>query len=287
MSAMLQGAKRGLAAAVMFGAATLISQQVYADPIGLAKAGSGQLEVESDNGIEWRRNDNILIARGNAVARRGNSRIDADELRAMYRNKPSGSEIYRIEGIGHVKLSSNTDTATGDKAIYDIDQAVVVLTGKNLKYTTPQDTLTAKDSLEYWETKRMAVARGKAVAVSQNKVLKGDVLTARFAAGAKGGNELQRIDAYGHVIIETPTDYVTGDQGVYDAKTGIATLTGSVKITRGKNQLNGDKAVVDLNTGVSRLTSGGKNGGKSRVRGLLVPEKKDKAPAGTKSGTAN
>ncbi|MDM7975182.1 MULTISPECIES: LptA/OstA family protein [Thalassospira] len=262
------------------------SVAAYADPLGLAQSGSGGLEVESDNGIEWRRNEQVLIARGNAVAKRGNSRVDADELRALYRDRDGQSEIYRIIATGNVKLSSETDVATGDQAIYDIDDAVVVLTGKDLRYKTPNETLTAEESLEYWETERMAVARGNAVAVADDRTLRGDVLTARFEAGKNGENELSRIDGDGNVTIRTSTDFVVGNQGVYDAKTGIATLVGSVKITRGENQLNGDRAVVDLNTGVSRLTANGNGDGKSRVRGLLVPEKDDENSPG-QSGNGN
>ena len=244
-----------------------------ASPLGLAQGNGGGLEVEADNGIEWRRNEQVLIANGNAVAKRGTSRIDADELRALYRDRDGNSEIYRIVATGNVTLSSDTDVATGDKAVYDIDKAVVVLTGNDLKYKTPKETLTAQESLEYWETDRIAVARGDAVAVAGNRTLRGDTLTARFEAGKGGTNELRRIDGDGNVTIRTPTDFVVGNQGVYDAKTGIATLIGSVKITRGENQLNGDRAVVDLNTGISRLTTNGDGGGKSRVRGLLIPEK--------------
>ncbi|MBX2832281.1 MAG: hypothetical protein KTR23_14245 [Rhodospirillales bacterium] len=272
----------GCAALGLYGLPTA----VQADPLGLAQNGAGGLEVESDNGIEWRRNEQILIARGNAVAKRGTSRVDADELQALYRDRNGNSEIYRIIATGNVKLSSDTDVATGDKAVYDIDESVVVLTGENLKYTTPKETLTARDSLEYWETKRIAVARGDAVAISQDRTLRGDTLTARFDAAEGGANELSRIDGQGNVNIRTSTDFVVGDQGVYDAKTGIATLIGSVKITRGENQLNGDRAVVDLNTGVSRLTADGNGGGKSRVRGLLVPEK-DENNNPANAGTGN
>lgn len=279
-----------LVAAMMLGGAVLglsgLSDRAQANPLGLAQNGAGGLEVESDNGIEWRRDEQILIARGNAVAKRGTSRVDADELQALYRDRDGNSEIYRIIAIGNVKLSSDTDVATGDKAVYDIDEAVVVLTGDNLKYTTPKETLTARDSLEYWETERIAVARGNAVAISEDRTLRGDTLTARFDAAEGGANELRRIDGQGNVNIRTATDFVVGDQGVYDAKTGIATLIGSVKITRGENQLNGDRAVVDLNTGVSRLTADGNGSGKSRVRGLLVPEKdENKSPAD--AGTGN
>ncbi|RCK49177.1 LptA/OstA family protein [Thalassospira profundimaris] len=279
-----------LVAAMMLGGAVLglsgLSDRAQANPLGLAQNGAGGLEVESDNGIEWRRDEQILIARGNAIAKRGTSRVDADELQALYRDRDGNSEIYRIIAIGNVKLSSDTDVATGDKAVYDIDEAVVVLTGDNLKYTTPKETLTARDSLEYWETERIAVARGNAVAISEDRTLRGDTLTARFDAAEGGANELRRIDGQGNVNIRTATDFVVGDQGVYDAKTGIATLIGSVKITRGENQLNGDRAVVDLNTGVSRLTADGNGSGKSRVRGLLVPEKdENKSPAD--AGTGN
>lgn len=277
--------RRFLMAAVLGGAVMVPYGVAYAE-LGLAQSGGGGLEVESDNGIEWRRNEQILIARGNAVAKRGNSRVDADELRALYRDRDGQSEIYRIIATGNVKLSSETDVATGDQAIYDIDDAVVVLTGEDLQYKTPTETLTAEESLEYWETERMAVARGNAVAVADDRTLRGDVLTARFEMGKNGENELSRIDGNGNVTIRTPTDFVVGNQGVYDAKTGIATLVGSVKITRGENQLSGDRAVVDLNTGVSRLTANGNGDGKSRVRGLLVPEKDEENSPG-QSGNGN
>jgi len=278
--------RRFLMAAVLGGAVMVPCGVAYADPLGLAQSGGGGLEVESDNGIEWRRNEQVLIARGNAVAKRGNSRVDADELRALYRDRDGQSEIYRIIATGNVRLSSETDVASGDQAIYDIDDAVVVLTGEDLQYKTPTETLTAEESLEYWETERMAVARGNAVAVADDRTLRGDVLTARFEMGENGENELSRIDGNGNVTIRTPTDFVVGNQGVYDAKTGIATLVGSVKITRGENQLNGDRAVVDLNTGVSRLTANGNGDGKSRVRGLLVPEKDEENSPG-QSGNGN
>ena len=278
--------RRFLMAAVLGGAVMVPYGVAYADPLGLAQSGGGGLEVESDNGIEWRRNEQVLIARGNAVAKRGNSRVDADELRALYRDRDGQSEIYRIIATGNVKLSSETDVATGDQAIYDIDDAVVVLTGEDLQYKTPTETLTAEESLEYWEAERMAVARGNAVAVADDRTLRGDVLTARFEMGKNGENDLSRIDGNGNVTIRTPTDFVVGNQGVYDAKTGIATLVGSVKITRGENQLNGDRAVVDLNTGVSRLTANGNGDGKSRVRGLLVPEKDEENSPG-QSGNGN
>ena len=42
------------------------------------------------------------------------------------------------------------------------------MTGRDLKLTTPNDVLTARDTLEYWSQKHMAVARGDAVVVTND-----------------------------------------------------------------------------------------------------------------------
>jgi len=70
---------------------------------------------------------------------------------------------------------------------------------------------------------------------------------------------------------------VSGDRGDYNMETGIATVSGSVKITREGNELNGGYAHVDLNTGISKLFGGAPGAaGDQRARGTFVPEKKDK-----------
>ena len=93
------------------------------------------------------------------------------------------------------------------------------------------------------------------------------MLTAHFRKDAKGKSRVSQVDAFDNVVITTPDEIVRSDRGVYDVETGIAKLTGSVKITRGTNQLNGEYAEVNLNTGVSRLF--GRGGG---VRGIFTPE---------------
>jgi len=105
------------------------------------------------------------------------------------------------------------------------------------------------------------------------------------AAAEAGSGKLQRVEAFGHVAINTPTETVTGDRGIYVAETGLARLGGNVRITRGQNQLNGSDAEVDLNTGVSRLLAG--NTG--RVAGLVVPNDPSNQaalPDGTQPGAA-
>jgi lipopolysaccharide export system protein LptA len=167
---------------------------------------------------------------------------------------------------------------------------VVVMTGDHLKMTTPQDIITARDTLEYWEDKRQAVARGNAVALHQEKRIQADMLVADFVENAKKEMVINIAHGYDHVVLTTPTDVVTGDRADYVVETGIVTVTGSVKLTHQNNsQLDGGYAVVNLNTGISKIYPGvpGGKAGDRQVKGLFVPAKKPDNPAPKSSpGTA-
>jgi len=200
----------------------------------------------------------------------------------------SGSEVWWVEADGTVSIAGETQTAYGDHADYNIDDAVVVLTGKALKFLTPTDVVTARDSLEYWERRQQAVARGNAVAVRGDKRIQADVLVADFARNADHQMAMQHAHAFDHVILTTPREVVTGDRGDYNVETGIVTVTGSVKITREDNQLDGGYAVVNLNTGVSRLfpaAPGAAGSSDRRVKGLFIPQKKQPDRPDAATGT--
>ena len=267
----------------------------------------GPIDITARDGIEWRQAEQEVIARGDARAIRGNVTVTADRLTAWYRKKgaaqaaqpapvsgvvgdPSteGNEIYRLQADGHVHVFTATDQAQGDKATYDLDQSVLVMTGKDLKLTTPNDVITAKDDLEYWPQKHMAVARGNAVVVTTDaKRVAADTLVAyttdnpppasatpAATVAAKPADDplassgkLQRVEAFGNVSVRTITDTVTGDRGVYVPDTGMARLGGNVHITRGQNQLNGAEADVNMKTGIANLIAQPAG----RVHGLVVP----------------
>ncbi len=309
----------------------------------------GPIRIQADSGIEWQQNQRVYIARGNAVAARGNSEVHADTLIAHYREKagaktdaktddnapakPEGglagpvsgegggnTEIIRVEAIGNVVLKHEASTVTGDRAVYDIDQGLAMVTGNNLKLTTATDVVTARDSLEWYDNRQIAVARGEAVATRSTKTIKADILTAymhksatpqpkgapragpaaanptpRAAAtqgatpagaligGQEGELRISRVDAQGHVVITDALNTGRGDYGVYNGDTGIATLIGNVVIQRGVNVIQGQRGVMDLNNNIARMMpSGGPGDGKQRVQGLFVRDqaKPGAAPAG-------
>jgi lipopolysaccharide export system protein LptA len=281
------------------------------DDIGFSRgSASNPLDVTADQGIEFSKDAKEIIARVNAKAVRANTTVTADTLTAYYRDKKvpdgvpppapadkpndgsgtGGSEVWRVTADGNVDIFTPTQHAYGDHADYNIDDAVVVLTGDHLKMTTPQDIVTARDTLEYWENKHQAVARGNAVAIApaKNQRIQADTLVADFGENKQKQMVIQVAHGYDHVVLTTATDVVTGDRADYVVETGIVTVTGSVKINRGGNQFDGNYAVVNLNTGISKLLSApaGKPADR-QVRGLFVPQPKktqtsppDTAPKG-------
>lgn len=263
-------------------------------------------EITARDGIEWDRTRQRYLARGDARVIRGDSVIQADTLMALYRQAPRPAEagaapraadpagerttIYRYEAIGNVRVTTPTQTIVADRAVYDVAAGRIVLTGQNLRLSTPNETVTARESLEYHEPERRAVARGNAVIVtSDQRWLRADLLTAFLYAPNEprptrtgpragrgdgslpvpGGNNqnLKRVELDGNVVIVTQSDTVRGARAVYDNQRGTAEVQGGAQITRGQNHLSGDRVEVNLETGIGRLlpnTDG-------RVRGLLTP----------------
>lgn len=286
---------------------------------------SAPINIQSDSGIEWQQNKQIYIARGNAVATRGTGEIHADTLIAHYREAKgaeNNTEIYRVEADGNVTIKRDNRTVVGDHADYDIDQGVGIVRGKALKMTTAADTVTARDTLEWYDTKQVAVARGNAVAVHNGRTIKGDTLTAYMvkaaapggpaghpaqpakAAPAKGGpgksgaaavpgpateeSKIDRLDAQGHVVVVSAQDIGHGDYGVYNAATGICTLLGNVVITRGKDVITGQYAVMDMNKNISRILPASSVPGstRQRVQGVFVRQDNAGPPAADKKTPA-
>ncbi|MFT8242610.1 LptA/OstA family protein [Roseomonas sp. BN140053] len=320
--------RRNAAAGLLLLVAAALPGPVLAQ--GLDMTQGGPVEVTSTNGIEWRQGEQVVIARGNARAIRDGVTLEADRLIARYRNRGgqaapaapaasgapaaadtplSGGEIWRMEAEGSVRISTATDRAQGDRAVYDMDQAVMVLTGRDLKLTTPQDTITARDSLEYWSGRRMAVARGAAAVVTEdNRRINADTLVGYFLEQAPPprpqpvaarpparpgqpapaaqrpvpgeGSKLDRVEVFGNVEIRTEAEVVRGDRAVYSPVNGTARVLGNVRITRGDNQLNGAEAIVNLRSGVARLVAAPG----SRVQGLVLPGSGSNLAAGAAPG---
>jgi lipopolysaccharide export system protein LptA len=260
---------------------------VWSQSLNLATKENDQpIEITADNGIEWQRDKQIMIASGKAKASRGEASVEADELRAFYKkNKNGSSNLFRLDAIGRVTITSPSQKLTGETGVYDLTQGILVLRGKKVSLISGKNIITANQQLEFYEKKEMAVARKNAKANHDGRVLRADTLVALFFKDKNGKTQLSRIQAFENVRLVNNTESVWADKGIYDVSSGIATLNGNVRITRNGNQLNGDSAIINLTTGVSKLLTdpvgqsstnikNRKLQKKKRVRGYLRPTMK-------------
>jgi lipopolysaccharide export system protein LptA len=299
----------GLLAAVL---AFLVPLAASAQIAGMADQDKNKpVEIEAEHGIEWQQNAQVYIARGNAKVARGGVTLYGETIYAYYRpsakapEQPApearpatslggGTEIFRVISEGAVRIATATQTVYGDRAVYDLDQALAVVTGKDLRLVTPTDLVTARDSLEWYDQKQLAVARGDAIAIREAKRVRADVLVAQVVHPPDQAAHISRVDAHGNVVVTTLNEIARGAKGVYNADTGIATLSGNVTLTRGENELKGQYGVVDLNNNTSRLLAGppGEGPAGGRVQGLVVPRQRaegdtaEGAPAAPQKGPA-
>lgn len=249
---------------------------------------NGEIELTAEQGVDWLRVEKKYIARGQAIAKRGTLELHASEIMASYKDDGGTQIMTRLDASGNVKILDQGTEAQGERGIYHIDKKLAVLFGHNLKITNQARVITAEDTLEYWQEKQIAVARGHARALSEDKRLQADNIVAYLGESAKanknmgknksnppsdksGANssslEIKRIEAIGGVKLATAQEIITGKEGRYDVMAQQMIICGDVQITRGENHLQGECATTDMNTGISRI-DGGKNG---RVRGLILP----------------
>ena len=206
---------------------------------------SSPIEITADGALEWRRSENMYVARGNARVVQNGPSLQADYIEAHYEEGGGSTSITRI-----------------------------LATGNNLKVEGDGIVVTAKDSLEYFQVENKFVAKGNAVATQEKNTIRADTLTAWFkdsgSTSNSGDNGLEKALAIGNVVITTPAEKATGNQATYNGSTSVAELTGNVKIMQDNNILEGARATVNTKTGISQLFAGSESG---RVKGIFFPKK--------------
>lgn len=225
------------------------------------------LDITADESLEWHEKNSVYIARGNAIAKRGDMQVRADVLRAFNRKKPDGSsEVYRLVAAGKVEITTKTAKVHGDKGEYDIDEKKATLTGQDLRFESGDDVVTATEAFEYLESESKVIARGKTRAIREGRQVDADEMIAYLAPNKTGGQDIEKLEARGNVKIVTKEDAVSCQAAMYNLAKNTATLSGNVRITRGANQLRGDKVEANFKTGQSRLI----NTGTGRVSALII-----------------
>ncbi|MBS7540396.1 LptA/OstA family protein [Ancylobacter lacus] len=208
----------------------------------------------------------VAVAVGLAVALAA-----ASPAAAQTNNVPNALQGFTTNRDQPIRIDAN------ELEVRDKDKAAV-FTG-NVVVTQGDTTLRCNELVVFYDGKNPAEAAGAAPAAeaaARPAVKPGanggpppaqpaTTAGSAEAGGPMGSSSIRRLEMNGGVVVTTKEQSATGDQGVFEAKTNIITLTGKpVVLTQGPNVIRGRKLTVDLVSGTSRFEGG-------RIQSLIVP----------------
>lgn len=128
----------------------------------------------------------------------------------------------------------------------------------------------AADHAEAQDRADRAVFSGNVVVRQAGLTLR----TARLTLAYTGndGIDINRIDASGGVIVNSPSETARGNFATYDLDAGLITMVGDVRLERQGSSLSGGRLVIDLNSGRATMDGGvrGVNQSGGRVTGRFT-----------------
>lgn len=143
-------------------------------------------------------------------------------------------------------------------------QKLIILTGKS-KIDSNGRKLWADKEVRYYKQENKIEALGNVVVSENNKVLHADRMIAYFKDS--GLSDIEKIEAFGNVIVDTDDGQALGDYGLYIPQKAEVELHDNVVIKKDGSVIYGQKAITNLNTSISRIVSGQEN--KKRVSGII------------------
>lgn len=213
------------------------------------------VEIYAEQGIEWHKNDNKYLAIGNAIAKSGKMSVNSDRIEAFYEESDnSGMDIKLVKAHRNVVVTDENLKIVGGKlAEYNLRKDYFSIFGKNLILTSQENKLESKNKMEYWRTKGVAIASGKAKAQKGNEFkIEAEKLVWYLNENDKK-IDVKKIFGFENVSIYSNNEVAFSDKALYNKETGICKLFGNVKLQKGDSFLTGDYAEVDLNKGISKL----------------------------------
>lgn len=141
------------------------------------------------------------------------------------------------------------------------------------------------DRLEVRENDGIAIFTGNVSVVQGQTLLRSGKMTVYYAndgtgSATTGSANIDRLEVTGKVYVRSETQVATGDEGSFDMRNEVLTLTGKeVVLTEGENVVVGCKLTVQMATGQAQLDGCGTQGdtsGSGRVKMLLKPGSQDR-----------
>ena len=91
-------------------------------------ASKSEIEITAAT-MEWNKEDNIAIAIGEAKAIQGNNILYANKIIVFFNKKEDIESISKLDASGNVKFIKEDQIATGDNAIYYVENENILMKG--------------------------------------------------------------------------------------------------------------------------------------------------------------
>ena len=245
------------------------TQEAYLDdPLGCLKLKSGKtLTIKADKGVYCQAdqmltlNDNGLLTDQDGTRLHFRSSVFLLKDERIYSDEP----VYGEGPMGGVSAQGMEILQNGATVILkagprlEKEKVSVSLTGG--------EVLTTQGDVTYLRSAQTVSTKNNVEISSPKGLVKADEMVAHLTqVGAK--LLLERVEAMGHVFVQTQDGNATGDSGTYYAQGHKVIVKGNVTINRQNHQATGTEVEIDLKTGLSNLKSKSE-GKKKQVRIIL------------------
>lgn len=143
-------------------------------------------------------------------------------------------------------------------------------TYQGLGMSSDQPIQFESEQLEVHDQDKTAVFTGHVIVRQGTTVLKTDRLTVFYQGSptGQGPQQVSRLEAKGNVLVTSPNQTASGDNGTFDTAANTILLTDNVVLTQGDNVIRGAKLLIDINTSQAKMLGG-------RVQMLIAPKSLD------------
>ncbi len=201
-----------------------------------------------------------------ALALAGPAEAQTTPAPAAAGNGAGGSETpfsgFGGGGKGPIAIESN-ELEVHDK------QGIAIFTG-NVIAKQAESTLQAEKLVVHYVQGGQQAAGGAAPAAAPAPAAT-PAASGQAMSGA-GGQQIEKLEATGKVLLTDKDQTASGDAAVYEAKSDTMVMTGNVVLTQNGNVVKGNRLVVNLTTGEAKVFAN------KRVQMLLVPSQAPAAP---------
>ena len=127
------------------------------------------------------------------------------------------------------------------------------------------------ERLEMQQKQGRAIFSGAVQVVQGGLTLRSDTITVFYALeNTDGDPSISRLDAQGKFELQSASETLVGDWGIYDVDRQLVTVGGDVVFRQGQTELKGSRLEFDLVSGLAKLDGQDTNDAGGRVRGSFT-----------------